>query len=288
MREDNPRQIYVRTCTEAIEADLNIFDYSLGLLSGRSEREIQIPAVDAFRKFSPALYELSFRENPVNRIPQTILSSKPSIDFIYSNAGGHHRKKIFESFSQRYVVQSYGNFLNNQDNRTRSSWNSEWREEKIHLHKQNHFSLALENTNAAGYTTEKVLTPLEAGTVPIYFGHESAAEQINPTTFRLIRDTSTQGINEVIEWISSLSENDFETMLSEPVFSTEQLTFHSDARKERQLLFDKLAAGNLEVHRPIGYAKNLHLRRIARNLEIHRAATVMRSVWKNPARKAKT
>lgn len=288
MQNDNPGQIYIRTCTEAVEADLNIYDYSLGLLSGDPERVIQVPAVDAFSSFCPRLHELSFSERPVTRIPQKGLLYEPRIDFIYSNPGGSYRKNIFDAFNQKYKVNSYGNFLNNQDNRTRNDWSSSWREDKIFFHKENHFSLALENTVASGYITEKILTPLEAGTVPIYFGHVTVTDQINPRTFRGISDVSRKGINEVIEWISSLSELDFQTMLSEPVFSEDQLKFHSELRKSRKLIFERLAAGNSEALRPIGYAKNLHLRRTFRELEITHAATFFLGVWRKPVQMMKS
>jgi len=285
--KDDPHQIYIQTSAEAVMADFNVYDYSLGLLKGESERAIQIPAVDMFSNFCPNLYALSLQDAPVKREPRKVFPSSPKIDFIYSNGGAIWRRKIFEHFNQHYEIRSYGNFLNNQSHEARSSWSSGWREEKLNLHQQNDYSLALENTFANGYTTEKILTPLEVGTIPIYFGHPAIEEQINPETFLALYDTSQAGLDDVFSRLSSLSFDKFDFMLREPIFSVEQLTFHAILRNKRREFLLNLAAGDISVFRPVGYAKDLHLRESLREVKVSKVLANSKKILNNSLRWSK-
>lgn len=60
--------------------------------------------------------------------------------------------------------------------------------EKIPFIARYKFNLALENSLAPGYVTEKLLEPLAAATVPLYWGCDEAAADFNPDAFVNIRD----------------------------------------------------------------------------------------------------
>ena len=61
-------------------------------------------------------------------------------------------------------------------------------EEKIPFIAGYKFNLALENSLLPGYVTEKLLEPLVADTVPIYWGPDDAADEFNPEAFMRVRD----------------------------------------------------------------------------------------------------
>ena len=59
------------------------------------------------------------------------------------------------------------------------------------------FSIGMENSEADGYASEKILDSLWAGTIPIYYGDYMVDEYINPKTYILIK--GEKDIHEKIE-----------------------------------------------------------------------------------------
>lgn len=51
--------------------------------------------------------------------------------------------------------------------------------------------LALENTKSDEYITEKVLNPIRAGTIPVYYGSDRVTDYINPDRFVRVSDIDT-------------------------------------------------------------------------------------------------
>ena len=49
------------------------------------------------------------------------------------------------------------------------------------------FSISMENTEADGYSSEKIINSFLSGTIPIYYGDYMIDEFINPDTYILIR-----------------------------------------------------------------------------------------------------
>ena len=71
---------------------------------------------------------------------------------------------------------------------------------------------------ARGYCTEKILESFAAGTIPIYYGDETAVQDFNPKAFINCHDYAS--IDEVIEKIKQLDNDDeaYLQMLNEPAF----------------------------------------------------------------------
>lgn len=61
-------------------------------------------------------------------------------------------------------------------------------EDKIKFISDYKFNLALENSILPGYVTEKILEPLAARTVPIYWGDKQALQDFNPEAFIYAND----------------------------------------------------------------------------------------------------
>jgi len=61
------------------------------------------------------------------------------------------------------------------------------------------FTIAFENTSADGYITEKIVHPLIAGSIPVYWGSPDVAERYNPDAF--VNCHSFGSFGEVIERI---------------------------------------------------------------------------------------
>lgn len=76
--------------------------------------------------------------------------------------------------------------------------------DKIDFISRYKFNLALENSMVEGYVTEKILEPLVAHTVPVYWGSHVAATDFNPDAFINAADYDTpQGLLEAVRHIDT-------------------------------------------------------------------------------------
>lgn len=93
--------------------------------------------------------------------------------FIYGNKRAWLRRFLFLLLSQHRRVDAPGRVHNNCPPIGPSA------QAKHDFLKQRRFTIAFENSSARGYTTEKIVDALLAGSVPIYWGDPSIAEQFD-------------------------------------------------------------------------------------------------------------
>ncbi len=124
------------------------------------------------------------------------------------------REMFFEKLSQYKTVDSGGRCKNNVGGPV---------QDKKGFLKNYKFSLAFENTSSLGYCTEKLLEAFQAGTVPVYYGDPSVAQDFNGKAFINCHDYNS--IDEVIEAIRRLDEDDeaYLAMLKEPIFPNDKI-----------------------------------------------------------------
>ncbi len=93
----------------------------------------------------------------------------------------------------------------------------------VEIYSKYKFVLAIENTIKNGYFTEKLINPILANSIPIYYGSDTAFEIINKN--RVIYFNDFQNIDELIEYIIKLSENeeDYNRILNEKIFVNDDL-----------------------------------------------------------------
>ena len=91
-------------------------------------------------------------------------------------------------------------------------------QDKISFLSQYKFSISMENSEADGYTSEKIFDSFLAGTIPIYCGDYMIDEFINPKSFILIRNE--KDLKEKIEYIKKIDNDDklYEKILKEKIF----------------------------------------------------------------------
>ena len=77
---------------------------------------------------------------------------------------------------------------------------------KIKFLSQYKFSLAMENSKADGYVSEKIIDAFLAGNIPIYYGDYMVEEYINPKSFILIK--GDRDMMEKIEYIKKVDNDD--------------------------------------------------------------------------------
>jgi alpha(1,3/1,4) fucosyltransferase len=229
-------QIRVFFGREAISPDMNLFDYALTFDSTiRGER--------VFRPHTLLTFENDLAAGDLNFGHQLtykdFMSRKHLCDFIYRNSLGHPmRQRLFFELSREFNdVRSYGAYLKNSkaaDLPLEDTTNlADWRSEKIAIQKHHKFSLAIENASFWGYTSEKILTALMAGSIPIYWGNPIVEEEFNPKRFIKFNG---EDFSQLAETIVNLldSPEELVEMLSQPAMTEKQL--EDLARNETGLL----------------------------------------------------
>ena len=108
-----------------------------------------------------------------NRHKNTIAIPEKFCNFTYRNPV-RSRIEFFMALNTRQRVESTGPLYNNTGTLLT---------DKPVALQQYRFTIAYENKQQPGYVTEKLLEPLAAGSVPIYWGGSQCAEDFNPAAF---------------------------------------------------------------------------------------------------------
>lgn len=115
-------------------------------------------------------------------------ASKKFCNFIYSNEfagnGAFLRKDFCKKLMQYKQVDCPGMVLHNMDaDRLPSRWSKDSYQGKVNFLRNYKFTIAFENSLMDGYTTEKLIQPFMAGSIPIYYGNPLVAEEFNRNAF---------------------------------------------------------------------------------------------------------
>jgi alpha(1,3/1,4) fucosyltransferase len=106
---------------------------------------------------------------------ERVLASKTAFcNFVYSNPRCKLRINFFEKLSKYKRVDSGGQLLNNIGSPIAN---------KLEFLKRYKFTIAFENDSYPGYTTEKIWEPMQAQSIPIYWGNPLIQLDFNPRSF---------------------------------------------------------------------------------------------------------
>jgi hypothetical protein len=113
--------------------------------------------------------------------------------FVVSNPKNKERIEFFQKLTARRKVDSGGRHLNNIGGPV---------EDKNVFLRSYRFNIAFENKSQPGYTTEKIIQPMQAGSIPIYWGNPLIAKEYNTKSFVNVHDfpnqeTATERILEI-------------------------------------------------------------------------------------------
>lgn len=142
--------------------------------------------------------------------PELILKSpKKFCCFLSSSAYGlpEERRIMFEKLNEYRHVDSWGSHLNNTGKKLECNYHSS---EFIHFLRDYKFIIAFENRKMPGYITEKIVNPLIAGIIPIYWGCETLKELFNPERYIYVNNVNNDSLDNVIEKIKFLDNSDEE------------------------------------------------------------------------------
>lgn len=212
--------IKIMLAYEAVFPDLNIFDYAICFVNqfNCQDRILHLPYLEMLNKsgYGALISKLdSYKDNNIKK--------SRFCNFIYGNDRGHNmRETLFWEISKYKQVDSLGKFLNNVViENTRED--VDWLQKSIQLKCPYKFSIAAENAIFPGYTSEKIVTSMLAGTIPIYWGNPDVELEYNGRSF--INVMNYTSLDEVVKKIKLLDEDDtaYENMMQNPWRTDEQI-----------------------------------------------------------------
>ena len=175
---------------ENLIPDLNLCDYAVSLSniqSGDRASKFNLNIIQGYK--NPFILDLNTDQ----------LLNRKFCNFIYSNNrfSDPMREHFFNALSKYKRVDAGGGFLNNMGGRVGN---------KLSFLKEYKFTIAIENSSLPGYSTEKILDPFLAQSLPIYWGDPNISSDYNPNSFVNLMDYNSQ--EEAIEEIIRLDNDD--------------------------------------------------------------------------------
>ena len=183
--------------------DFNLCDYALAFHHITFEdRYFRLPLYTLYNCFK------DISDKQVNLNDSSLFLNRKFCNFIVSNSKGADpiREEFFKKLCEYKKVDSGGRFLNNIGQPVT---------DKLEFIKDYKFTIAFENSSASGYTTEKLIEPMVASSIPIYWGNPTVDLDFNKRSFICVNDF--ENIDEAIKEIIRLDTNDeaYIKMLSE-------------------------------------------------------------------------
>ena len=173
--------------------DFNMCDYAIGLVNiGETERFLHFPFYTFYNNLLPkyeALNEIKDFSPYLNRGFCSTVVTDPYRDHIFFD--------FFEKLNKYKPIASGGKWNNNVGGPV---------PDKLDFIKKYKFHLAFENMKVDDYVTEKIMEPLVAQTIPIYWGSKTVKKEFGEGSYIDISDFTS--IEEAIEFIIKVDNDD--------------------------------------------------------------------------------
>lgn len=155
--------------------------------------------------------KFSYGRSPIN---VDNLANKKFCNMVVSNGKAKKRVDFYHKLNKYRAVDSGGRFLNNVGGPVAN---------KLDFISKYKFTLAFENSSAEGYTTEKLVEPFMAGSIPIYWGNPKVAEEFNTDAFLNYHDYGDD--ESFIQKIIEVDQNDslYLKMAEQPMFRNDKM-----------------------------------------------------------------
>lgn len=177
---------------ENIIPDFNLVDYALGFQDiSFYDRYLRLPHYVLY----PRACELAAKKTVGS--DEEFLNRK-FCNYVVSNAVScPERGEIIDKLNAYKPLDSGGRYHNNVGGPVK---------DKIDFAAGYKFSIAIENSCARGYTTEKIMEAFASKTVPIYWGNPDIAKEFNPKSF--INGHDFDSFDELVEYVKKVDEDD--------------------------------------------------------------------------------
>ncbi len=139
-----------------------------------------------------------------------------------------HRVKMFKLICKLKNVDALGKSQKNvKIKNTRREYGTEtYNDIAVRLYSSYKFVIAMENKLDEGYFTEKIINPILANSIPIYWGHDYVFKFINKKRVIYIPDYNE---SELLKKLKKIDKNEiyFQKILNEPTFTDEKYTMEN-------------------------------------------------------------
>ena len=141
-------------------------------------------------------------------------------NFVFSNTSGE-RLNILDHLMGYKHVDCAGPLRNNVGHTIAGRGDQK---QKIDFLKDYKFTIAAENSSSPGYTTEKIIHPLSVGSIPIYWGSGTVADDFNEGAF--INVNNYNSMDDLVEHIESVDQNPelYEKYITAPIFNNNKIS----------------------------------------------------------------
>jgi len=193
-------------------------------------------------------------------------------NFVYANdsmgEGASLRKQFALKLAEYKPIDCPGKVLNNMKANLVGRDDGDWKKGKIDFIKDYKFTISFENTSVSGYTTEKMLHPIVARTVPIYWGNPDVSLDFNGNAF-ISCNGYEDDFDKVIEKIIEL-DNDNQKYLDMLHASPMSDSFNCNEEEDFERRFvDILKKGNVPFNKDsIGFTNRMSINSLSRKEKI--------------------
>ena len=190
--------------------NFNLCDYALSFhYITFADRHFRFPLYNLYKCFEQVTH------SELNSNDFSVFLNRKFCNFLVSNSTGADpmREQFFKKLCEYKKVDSGGRFLNNIGDSV---------PDKFEFIKSYKFTIAFENSSASGYTTEKLIEPFAARSIPLYWGDPDVHLDFNKKAFICVSDF--ENIDDAIKEIIRLDTDDqaYIKMLSESCFAPGQ------------------------------------------------------------------
>lgn len=208
----------------------------------------KIDTIASISLYVPYLY-LSLSEHKKSICPTNYLNNKKYFCAYMYCYDIPHRVKYFNLLNNYKLVHGLGKSCNNynQYDKSHNTRNTDgndgnnddrtYLDVAVELYSNYKFVLALENFYQDGYFTEKIINPLIANSIPIYWGTPDVFNYINKKRVIYVQDYSND--DELLEKIIQIdsSEEEYNKILLEPIYIKEPKIIFDEFEEKIKNLF---------------------------------------------------
>ncbi len=150
--------------------------------------------------------------SPEKPIPST---QRKFCAFVCSNPRATFRMDVYKRLCLYKHVDGFGKAFGRQ--LQQGNW---WSQDYLNFMGQYKFIFCFENTKRSGYNTEKIINPLLAKVIPLYWGSDDILEYVNPNAILFLRGESLDDIEHFVQEVQRVDQDDalYQQMLNEPPF----------------------------------------------------------------------
>lgn len=194
--------------------DFNQYDYAISFFDIKfGDRHLRYPMYVAYPEYNRLI-----GGSPISR---EVALSRDFCSVVVSNgySNAPMRELVWQRLDEYKTIASGGRYRNNVGGPV---------DDKMEFIGRYKFNLALENSKVDNYTTEKIVEPMVAQTIPIYWGNRFVCEEFNKESFIDVSDFDS--LDRAIEYIRQVDNDDelYMKILRAPKLATDAPVDWSD------------------------------------------------------------